>query len=157
MFQGRWPTGTVAVIFPEATSIAETEASPPFETNTTLPSGRTAPHAPATGTRARGSGSRVVEVACGIRSALGVVAIVVQSGIIRRDRIFAGDMKPFLHAGAAVLLVWGLRAEAQFVDPSLRWRTLDTAHFSVHFAEHTLGQARTVAEIAETVYPRVTG
>jgi hypothetical protein len=42
MFQGRWPTGMVAVIFPEATSIAETEASPPFETNTTLPSGRTA-------------------------------------------------------------------------------------------------------------------
>src|SRR2546430_9971722 len=42
MFQGRWPTGTVAVIFPEATSIAETEASPPFETNTTFPSGRTA-------------------------------------------------------------------------------------------------------------------
>src|SRR5439155_717247 len=56
---------------------------------------------------------------------LGSVAIVVQSGIIRRDRIFAGDMKHFLHAGAAVLLVWGLRAEAQFVDPSLRWRTLD--------------------------------
>ena len=66
-------------------------------------------------------------------------------------------MKPLLHAGAAVLLAWGLRAEAQFVDPSLRWRTLDTAHFSVHFAERTLAQARTVAEIAETVYPRVTG
>jgi len=66
-------------------------------------------------------------------------------------------MKHFLHAGAAVLLVWGLRAEAQFVDPSLRWRTLDTAHFSVHFAEHTLTQAQTVAEVAESVYPRVTG
>ena len=56
-----------------------------------------------------------------------------------------------------MLLVWGLRAEAQFVDPSLRWRTLDTAHFSVHFAEHTLAQARTVAEVAESVYPRITG
>ena len=66
-------------------------------------------------------------------------------------------MKPFLHAGAAVLLVWGLSAEAQFVDPSLRWRTLDTAHFSVHFAEHTLARAQTVAEVAETVYPRITG
>ncbi len=92
-----------------------------------------------------------------MRSAWGVVAIVVQSGIIRRGRIFARDVKPFLHAGAAVLLVWGLRAEAQFVDPSLRWRTLDTAHFSVHFAEHYGAQARTVAEVAETVYPRVTG
>src|SRR3989442_7369635 len=87
----------------------------------------------------------------------GVVAIVVQSGIIRRGRISAKDMKPFLHAGAAVLLAWGLRAEAQFVDPSLRWRTLDTEHFSVHFAERTLAQAQTVAEVAESVYPRVTG
>jgi len=66
-------------------------------------------------------------------------------------------MKAFLRAGAAVLLVWGLRAEAQFVDPSLRWRTIDSAHFSVHFAEHTLAQARIVAQVAESVYPRVTG
>ena len=65
-------------------------------------------------------------------------------------------MKSFLHAGAAVLLVWGLRAEAQFVDPSLRWRTLDTAHFSVHFAEHTRAKGELVASVAESVYPRVT-
>src|SRR5882672_11505989 len=69
----------------------------------------------------------------------------------------ATGMKPFLRAGAAVLLVWGLRAEAQFVDPSLRWRTLDTAHFSVHFAEHTRAQGELVASVAESVYPRVTG
>jgi len=67
------------------------------------------------------------------------------------------DMKLFLHAGAAVLLAWGLRAEAQFVDPSLRWRTLDTAHFSVHFAEHTRAQGELVASVAESVYPRITG
>jgi hypothetical protein len=66
-------------------------------------------------------------------------------------------MKPFLRAGAAVLLVWGLGAEAQFVDPSLRWRTLDTEHFSVHFAEHYRSQAQVVAEVAESVYPRITG
>jgi hypothetical protein len=66
-------------------------------------------------------------------------------------------MKLFLHAGVAVLLAWGLRAEAQFVDPSLRWRTLDTEHFSVHFAEHYRSQAQVVAEVAESVYPRVTG
>jgi len=62
-----------------------------------------------------------------------------------------------LHAGAAVLLAWGLRAEAQFVDPSLRWRTLDTEHFSVHFAEHTRARARIVAEVAESGLSRVTG
>jgi len=66
-------------------------------------------------------------------------------------------MKPFLRAGAAVLLVWGLGAEAQFVDPSLRWRTLDTEHFSVHFAEHYRSQAQVVAQVAESVYPRITG
>src|SRR5258706_6594397 len=65
-------------------------------------------------------------------------------------------MKAFLHAGAAVLLVWALRAEAQFADPSLRWRTLDTEHFSVHFAEHYRSQAQVVAEGAETGYPPVT-
>ena len=65
-------------------------------------------------------------------------------------------MKPLLHTGVAVLLAWGLRAEAQFVDPSLRWRTLDTAHFSVHFAEHYRSQAQVVAEVAESVYPRIT-
>src|SRR2546427_9119867 len=43
---------------------------------------------------------------------------------------------------------------SQFVDPSLRWRTLNTAHFSVHFAEHYRSQAQVVAEVAETVYPR---
>jgi hypothetical protein len=66
-------------------------------------------------------------------------------------------MKPFLRAAAAVLLVWGIGAEAQFVDPSLRWRTLDTAHFSVHFAEPYRSQAQVVAEVAESVYPRITG
>src|SRR6266852_5457062 len=76
--------------------------------------------------------------------------------MIRRDRMFARDVKPLLHAAAAVLLVWGLRAEAQFVDPSLRWRTLDTEHFSVNFAERYRAQAQTVAEVAEAVYPRVT-
>src|SRR5436190_11677022 len=88
---------------------------------------------------------------------MGAVAIVVQSGIIRRHRISTRDVKPLLHAGAAVLLAWGLRAEAQFVDPSLRWRTLDTAHFSVHFAERYRAQARIVAQVAEYVYPHVTG
>lgn len=55
------------------------------------------------------------------------------------------------------LLFASAHAQAQFVDPSLRWRTLDTEHFSVHFAEHYRAQAQTVAEVAESVYPRVTG
>jgi surface antigen Omp85-like protein len=58
---------------------------------------------------------------------------------------------------AAALILWSHAAAAQFVDPGLSWRTLDTEHFSVHFAEHTRSQARIVAEVAESVYPRVTG
>jgi hypothetical protein len=53
-------------------------------------------------------------------------------------------------------LLGAVAAQAQFVDPSLRWRTLDTPNFSVHFAEPYRAQARVVAEVAEDVYPRVT-
>ena len=41
MFQGRWPTGMVAVMVWVATSSTDTLASPPFETKTRLPSGCT--------------------------------------------------------------------------------------------------------------------
>jgi len=65
-------------------------------------------------------------------------------------------MRYLPRACAAALLLWTMQSEAQFVDPSLRWRTFDTAHFSVHYAESSGVQARTVAEVAETVYPRIT-
>ena len=57
---------------------------------------------------------------------------------------------------AVAPLLFGFAAQAQYVDPSLRWRTLDTPNFSVHFAEPYRAQARTVAEVAEDVYPRIT-
>jgi hypothetical protein len=66
-------------------------------------------------------------------------------------------MRRFPLAAAAASILWSSAAAAQFVDPSLSWRTLDTEHFSVHFAEATRVQARLVAEVAESVYPRVTG
>lgn len=66
-------------------------------------------------------------------------------------------MKHCLRAACFALLVWSCAATAQFVDPSLRWRTLDTAHFSVHFPEHLRSPAQQVAGTAESVYPRVTG
>src|SRR3954468_9301050 len=60
------------------------------------------------------------------------------------------------------LLLWAAAAHAQFreltwVDPSLRWRTLETPSFLVHFPEARRAQARIVAGGAETVYPRITG
>lgn len=62
---------------------------------------------------------------------------------------------------AVLLLAWLPTAQAQwselsFVDPSLRWRTLETAAFAVHFAERNRDQARTVAGAAERVLPRIT-
>ena len=66
-------------------------------------------------------------------------------------------MKQLLRVAACAPFLWALAARAQFVDPSLRWRTLDTEHFSVHFAERYRAQARLAAEVAESVYPRVTG
>lgn len=62
---------------------------------------------------------------------------------------------------AAALIAWAPGALAQwaelsFVDPGLRWRTLETAAFHVHFAERHRTQARRVAGIAEAVLPRVT-
>ena len=66
-------------------------------------------------------------------------------------------MKQFLRAAALTLFLWVPAAEAQFVDPSLHWRTLDTEHFSVHFPEHVRSPAQQVAGTAEFVFPRVTG
>ena len=75
----------------------------------------------------------------------------------RKEDKGALNLRNLLRACIATLLLGSAQARAQFVDPSLRWLTLETEHFSVHFAEHTRAQARTVAEVAESVYPRVTG
>ena len=61
----------------------------------------------------------------------------------------------------AVLLLWSASLRAQwlelhFVDPELRWRTLQTEHFLIHFADRDRLQARSVAAIAERVYVRTT-
>lgn len=63
----------------------------------------------------------------------------------------------FLGAAALTSMLWVSAARAQFVDPSLPWRTFDTEHFSIHFSEHLRAQALRVAGTAESVYPRVTG
>jgi hypothetical protein len=66
-----------------------------------------------------------------------------------------------LRLAAAALILWVPAALAQFyeipfVDPGLRWRTLETASFAVHFAEQHRAQARVVAGVAEQVLPRIT-
>jgi hypothetical protein len=62
---------------------------------------------------------------------------------------------------AAALLAWAPAVLAQwtelsFVDPGLRWRTLETKSFYVHFSERHRNEARVVAGIAEQILPRHT-
>jgi hypothetical protein len=59
------------------------------------------------------------------------------------------------------LLLWAMAAGAQpiemrWADPRLAWRTLETEHFLVHFAEQYRAQARTAAAVAERVFPQTT-
>lgn len=61
---------------------------------------------------------------------------------------------------AAALLAWAPAVAAQwaelsFVDPGLSWRTLETAHFAVHFAERHRSAARSVAGAAERLLPGI--
>jgi hypothetical protein len=44
--------------------------------------------------------------------------------------------------------------ELTFVDPGLRWRTLETKSFYVHFPERQRNEARVIAGIAEQILPR---
>jgi hypothetical protein len=46
--------------------------------------------------------------------------------------------------------------ELHFADPHLNWRTLQTEHFDIHFAEQYRPHAQTIAGIAERVYVRTT-
>jgi len=60
---------------------------------------------------------------------------------------------------AAGLLLWAVAAgsqpvEMRWADPRLAWRTLETEHFLIHFAERYRQQARTVAAVAEKVFPQ---
>jgi hypothetical protein len=61
----------------------------------------------------------------------------------------------------SILLACSLGAAAQTfsywsANPNLRWRTLQTEHFSVHFAEARREDARLTAALAEKIYPRIT-
>src|SRR6185295_16280065 len=61
----------------------------------------------------------------------------------------------------SILLACSLGAAAQVfsfwsANPNLRWRTLNTDHFSVHFSEARREDARLTAAAAEKIYPRIT-
>ncbi len=55
------------------------------------------------------------------------------------------------------LVLVGATAAWGIPDPSLKWKTFSTEHFDVHFHEGAAYTAQRVAEIAEEVYPHITG
>ncbi|MFN2646805.1 MAG: hypothetical protein ABR570_17595 [Burkholderiales bacterium] len=70
-------------------------------------------------------------------------------------------MRFWLTIVASVLALVSVPSRAQwnqlhFADPRLNWRTLETEHFEIHFAEHYRAQAQTIAGIAERIYVRTT-
>jgi len=46
---------------------------------------------------------------------------------------------------------------AIFNHPELKWETIETEHFLVHYHQGTVRTANTVAQIAEEIYPHITG
>jgi hypothetical protein len=61
--------------------------------------------------------------------------------------------------GAVLLVLPGIHAAAQeedFHHPELTWRTIETAHFLVHFHDGEERSARVVAKVAEEIYEPVT-
>lgn len=57
---------------------------------------------------------------------------------------------------ATVLLASLSRSQEDFPHPELEWRTIETAHFQVHFHQGAERTARVVAKIAEEIYGPVT-
>ncbi len=58
------------------------------------------------------------------------------------------------------VLVFSASALANFFEynhPELKWRSFETEHFFVHYAEGTRTTALIVAKVAEDIYPHVTG
>jgi Tol biopolymer transport system component len=58
---------------------------------------------------------------------------------------------------AALALAAAATGATAIPNPSLKWKTISTEHFDVHFHEGAEWTARQVAEIAEEIYPHITG
>ncbi len=50
-----------------------------------------------------------------------------------------------------------LYGQLNYNHPELKWQTIETEHFQIHFYPATEGTAREGAIVAERIYPHVTG
>ena len=55
-----------------------------------------------------------------------------------------------------ILLFSLLFSAVRYNHPELEWKTLETAHFSIHYHNGTENTARRAARVAETVYEPIT-
>ena len=55
------------------------------------------------------------------------------------------------------ILPISLSSQSQYNHPEIKWQTIETEHFIIHFYSDTEILAREAAGILEYVYPRVTG
>ncbi len=56
-----------------------------------------------------------------------------------------------------LIVVSAFSQPESFNHPELKWRTIETAHFLIHYHQGTIRTANKVTEIAEEVYPFITG
>ncbi|NIM20300.1 MAG: hypothetical protein GTO51_08730 [Candidatus Latescibacteria bacterium] len=68
-------------------------------------------------------------------------------------------MRNFIFFISLVLFLCPLWPDDAFSynNTSLKWRTIETEHFDIHFHQDTQWTAREIARVAEEVYPHITG
>ena len=52
-------------------------------------------------------------------------------------------------------VMWTMAHAATWLDPALKWRTIETPHFSIHYYDKTEAQAKRMVAIAEEVHSRL--
>ncbi|MBN2366920.1 MAG: PD40 domain-containing protein, partial [Calditrichaeota bacterium] len=63
----------------------------------------------------------------------------------------------FLIVSATLISYLQLNAQERYNHPELRWQTIESDHFIVHYHQGTERTANMVSKIAEEIYPHITG
>jgi hypothetical protein len=75
-----------------------------------------------------------------------------------RRQVQHDKLPPYFVIIFFVFIPWLVFAQPEdFNHPELRWQTIETEHFLVHYHQGTVRTANKVAEIAEEIYPHITG
>jgi hypothetical protein len=72
--------------------------------------------------------------------------------VIKKGMIFSFLILIYLFSALPVIA-----QPEEFNHPELQWKTIETAHFVVHYHQGTVRTANLVSKIAEEIYPHITG